>query len=72
MQSDGICIAVRFIRGLERLNVRNGSEQEHCRKTQRADNSDIVKIIGKPAMVKKMLEENGNVNFQSTPMGGWY
>ncbi len=39
---------------------------------KRADNSDIVKIIGKPAMVKKMLEESYNVNFQSTPMGGWY
>ena len=37
---------------------------------KRADNSDIVKIIGKPAMVKKKLEESNNINFQSTPMGG--
>lgn len=37
---------------------------------KRADNSDIVKIIGKPAMVKKILEENGNVDFSINSYGG--
>lgn len=38
----------------------------------RADNGGIVKIIGKPQTVQKALEESQNINFSSTPKGGWY
>ena len=39
--------------------------------TNRKENSDVVKIIGKPQTVKKIGEEL-NANFMSTPKGGWF
>lgn len=36
----------------------------------RAENSGLVTIIGKPKTVQKKAEEE-NINFTSTPKGGW-
>lgn len=62
----------------DRLKERSGKYRKKvtgvrwAESKNREGNQGSVTIIGKPATVRKQLEESQNINFSSTPKGGWY
>ena len=61
------CSELKEVGGKGRLKI-TGVRWDESRK--RKENSDVVKVIGKPKDTQKRLEELG-FNFRLTNMGGW-